>query len=800
MIAKLSKWLRYPLFGRTDLNRRELLLEGTIKVYGFAILTSSITAVLLFPDQLGRLGMSLVMLVGMAGLTWLARRGAMELAYRSMIGFTWLLISGVNLTFGGPLNTIVSRYFLVLVVAGLLLGVRAGGGVAVLSTIATGLILYARSEQIFPEPLFPGTEMSHGLEQIFVFIVIGLLGQLGTVSIDKAIKELKQEVKIREQAETLVRASEERLLSVVESMPVIMYALDADGLAVVWNQEGTRATGYTSEEIVSNHYAGPLLFPDPDVLEDVQQKWAQLEGDHRGWELAVGHKNGGRRIISWSSIASQFPISGWATWGIGVDVTELRQASAALQVSEDRFRILFEAESRAHHQADALQRLAIVLNAGLSPDRIQEVILEQLAEVIDYDSASVQILEEHELIVTAVAGLEEPEKILGRRFDIRKNSIGRQVMVQNESLLVADVRELDGWIEDSPELTSVRSWMCVALPGRQDMLGMITLDHHQVSYYTDQDVELVHAFANHAALALENAKLYEKVQQFVSGLEMRVTQRTAELEERFLEVDQLNQGMLNLMEDLQAAHFITSETAHDLEQANVDLAAANNELETFAYSVSHDLKAPLRAIDGYSRILQDTEKSNLSERGQYYLTTIRQATMRMTDLIQDLLAYARLERRRLSIRPVRLTPFIHSVFAEYDKLVEERGLELVVQLECETIMADHEGLKQAFRNLIENSIKFAKEDQAACITISSASTEFGCQILFSDQGIGFDMQFHDKIFEIFNRLHTDEDYPGTGIGLALVRKAMQRIGGDVRAESELGQGATFILDIPRRNQ
>ena len=501
-----------------------------------------------------------------------------------------------------------------------------------------------------------------------------MLIRLRTVDLNAITEDLSSEKTIRRDTQAMLRASEERILRIVDIMPIIIYGLGEDGLTLAWNQEGTRATGYTAEEIVDNPNAVELLIKDLDIRAEMREVLAKTGGEFRDREIPISHKDGSERIISWSSIAGQLPIQDWTNWGIGINVTELKKTSEALQQSEARYRTLFEAERRAHEQADSLQRLAIILNASRSADLIQDTILEQLAFVIDYDSASVQLLDGHLLTITAVAGLDQPEQAIGARFDTRITQISQPAISRGESLLIDGVHELPRWRGVSPEMDAVRSWMCVPLQGRQEILGMITVDSHEISRYDQSDVDLVRAFANHAALALENVQLYDQVQQFATDLEVRVNKRTAELEERFLEVDRLNQGMLNLMEDLQAAHFVTTATASELEQANMDLASANNELETFAYSVSHDLKAPLRAIDGYSQILQGTEEAQLSERGQYYLNMIRQATLRMTDLIQDLLAYARLERRELAIRKIELDPFIGSLVQDFERQIQKGQL------------------------------------------------------------------------------------------------------------------------------
>ena len=235
----------------------------------------------------------------------------------------------------------------------------------------------------------------------------------------------------------------------------------------------------------------------------------------------------------------------------------------------------------------------------------------------------------------------------------------------------------------------------------------------------------------------------------------------------------------------------------ELDHTVARLRQMNQELETFTYSVSHDLKAPLRGIDGYSRLLQSEHGQALDEEGRQFLGHIRQATQHMGVLIDDLLAYSRLERRELTISALRLAPLVESVLAPYREKSQAQGLELVVDLPPDLwARAEGQGLMIALRNLVDNAVKFSSQNTAPRVTIIGARVPGGVRLVVMDNGLGFDMKFHDRIFAIFQRLHRAEHFPGTGVGLAMVRKAMERMGGRVWAESELGQGATFTLELP----
>lgn len=230
-----------------------------------------------------------------------------------------------------------------------------------------------------------------------------------------------------------------------------------------------------------------------------------------------------------------------------------------------------------------------------------------------------------------------------------------------------------------------------------------------------------------------------------------------------------------------------------------DLEAKNKELETFTYSVSHDLKAPLRGIEGYSRLLMEDHGKQLDPEGLEFLATIRQATSQMSRLIEDLLSYSRLERRLLKNDRVDLSTLIDNILRERQNEIKEKGVSVIVDVEPGRIQIDERALEQAMRNLIDNAIKFTSPDRKPVVEIQLKNIEGKYILSVQDNGIGFDMKYHEKIFDIFQRLHLAEDYPGTGIGLALVRKAMQRLGGRVWAESEPGAGSTFYLEFSGEN-
>lgn len=227
------------------------------------------------------------------------------------------------------------------------------------------------------------------------------------------------------------------------------------------------------------------------------------------------------------------------------------------------------------------------------------------------------------------------------------------------------------------------------------------------------------------------------------------------------------------------------------------LDAKSRELETFAYSVAHDLKAPLRGIDGYNRLLLEDHAGNLDDEGRYFLNTIQSSTAEMNQLIDDLLAYSRLERRDFKPDRLELKPLITKVVEQTKREENERAIDFVLDVNGGAVLADANGLTQALRNYLDNAIKFTRNVPQPRIEVGATETLTNCVLWVRDNGIGFDLKYHDRVFDIFQRLNPPEDYPGTGIGLAIVRKAMERMGGRAWAESQPGTGATFYLEIPK---
>lgn len=233
----------------------------------------------------------------------------------------------------------------------------------------------------------------------------------------------------------------------------------------------------------------------------------------------------------------------------------------------------------------------------------------------------------------------------------------------------------------------------------------------------------------------------------------------------------------------------------DLRRRTEELEATNRELEAFTYSVSHDLRAPLRHIDGFSRILLDEHGQVIPPEGRRYLTLIREATLQMGNLVDDLLNLSRLGRQPLTLQQTNLNTLVATIKTDLASEVIERKIDWRIAV-LPTVECDPGLIKQVFSNLLANAIKFTRPREQARIEIGLASENGHPAIFVRDNGVGFSMKYADKLFGVFQRLHRQEDFEGTGVGLATVERILRKHGGRIWAQAEPGHGAAFYFTLP----
>jgi signal transduction histidine kinase len=232
----------------------------------------------------------------------------------------------------------------------------------------------------------------------------------------------------------------------------------------------------------------------------------------------------------------------------------------------------------------------------------------------------------------------------------------------------------------------------------------------------------------------------------------------------------------------------------DLQRRANDLEAANKELEAFSYSVSHDLRAPLRAIDGFSQALLEDYTESLDREGKDYLQRLRAASQRMALLIDDLLNLSRVSRRQMSLETVDLSKLAQGILADFRQLEPDREVELRIATGV-TTRADRRLMQIALQNLLQNAWKFTAKRERAKIEFGIAQHNGRSAYFVRDNGAGFDMAYADKLFGAFQRLHGAHEFPGTGIGLATVQRIVHRHGGKIWADGTLDGGASFYFTL-----
>ena len=393
----------------------------------------------------------------------------------------------------------------------------------------------------------------------------------------------------------------------------------------------------------------------------------------------------------------------------------------------------------------------------------------------------------------------------GAQFSGRRLHMRRPIRLENETVgeivLQADLRDLQARIVRYAGIVALTALLSASIAlalstGLQrfvsdPILGLARIakkvtqekDYsvRGVKHGDDEVGTLIDGFND---MLVEIQKRDTALQQAHDELEKRVQQRTEALRLEVLERRRAEQEVLRLNESLERRVVERTE----------QLAAANRDLESFSYSVSHDLRVPLRAVNGLVRVLEEEHAVRLDPEGQRLFSLVRESATGMGHLIDDLLAFSRLGRREIQAQEIAMRALADSVARELLQLEPDRRVHLEVE-PLPDARGDPALVRQVFVNLISNALKFSRSRSDAAIRVGSELHDGMTAYFVRDNGVGFDMKYAPKLFNVFQRLHTAREFEGTGVGLAIVRRIVERHGGRVWADASPSQGAIFSFTL-----